>query len=119
MKRILFFNGIIESLAGIVLMIRPDLLFSGKETGAMGLVVIKLYSILALAFGGLSLIISKHGQGENMFRFSALVVIVFHLLIGFQCYGAYAGGLMPNIGAAVVHLVISVIFGGLFLQAKK
>lgn len=119
MKRILLFNGIIETLAGIILMIRPDMLFSGKETGAMAIVVIKLYSILALAFGGLSLMISRHGEGEKLLRFSALVVTVFHFLIGFQCYGAYAGGFMSNIGAAVVHLVISVIFAGLFLQDKK
>jgi hypothetical protein len=119
MKTIFLINGIIQSIAGIILFLRPDLLFLSETNSPSTLVILKMYAILSLAFGGLCLVIGKNGTEYNMLKSGALIIMLFHLLISFQSYGAYMGGYLPNMGAFGFHLTIAIISALLFMKNRQ
>ncbi|MFZ1704904.1 MAG: hypothetical protein WAT79_11200 [Saprospiraceae bacterium] len=119
MKRIFLLNGIIECLVGLIFIVRPETLFIGGAIETKALFITKMFGMLAMSFGGLSLVIARHGNEEKLYQFSALIIIVYHLLIAFQSYGVFVGGMLPNLGPFYLHLVLALLFVILYLKNKK
>lgn len=110
-------NGIVETLAGLVLILRPDLV--PVQQSAAALIVIKMYGILALAFGMLSLAISKYADQEKLMIQGSLIVSGFHLFLSFQLYGAAQSGHWNQSGPFIFHLTLAIVFILLFLKNRK
>lgn len=110
-------NGYVEILAGLILILRPDLL--PVEGSAPALIVIKMYGILALAFGMLSLLISRYPDQEKLMVQGSLVVSGFHLFLSFQLYGASQSGHWNQSGPFIFHLTLAIVFILLFLKNRK
>ncbi|MBK8622919.1 MAG: hypothetical protein IPN79_14480 [Saprospiraceae bacterium] len=120
MKWICNINGVIELITGMVLIMRPDLLFDGgPETAPHTLVAVKFFGVMGAAFGGISLVLGRFLNEPFVMGRVSLIIIMYHLLISFQCYGAYYGGYLPNLGAFGVHLTLAVFFVILYLRSKK
>ena len=68
MKKVLLIQAIIEMIAGVVLIFRPDLLLMSDGQVLETLIVAKLYGILALTFGVISLMISRVFEYNDTFK---------------------------------------------------
>ncbi|MBK6365440.1 MAG: hypothetical protein IPL63_11980 [Saprospiraceae bacterium] len=119
MKYIFFINGMIQMIAGIVLFLKPGLLFTDVTNSVSTMVILKMYAILSMAFGGICLVIGKNGNEYNLLKSGALIIMMFHLIIAFQSYGAYIGGYLPNMGAFGFHLTTAIILTILFLRNRE
>lgn len=117
MKWIFIINGWVEIIAGLALILRPDLL--GMNDHPATIIMIKLYGILALAFGMLSLLTGRFGEHEKLIHLGSLVIIGFHLFLAFQIYGASRGGYWEGDAPFISHLVLAILFGALFLKHRK
>jgi cell shape-determining protein MreD len=117
MKNILFINGIIEGLAGFVLIFRPQLLLSHAQPDIQGVIVAKLYGIIALCFGITSYLLSKiFNYHTDVFKRIVLVVIAFHFAVGMFMYGVYQQNITSHPGASLLHTVIAVVFLMIYLK---
>ena len=79
MKSILQINAIIELLAGFVLLFNPHLLLNHTNPNIQGIVIAKLYGILAFFFGLVCFILSKHFDYNQLYKQIILSIITFHL----------------------------------------
>ncbi|MFZ1526270.1 MAG: hypothetical protein WAT22_15725 [Saprospiraceae bacterium] len=117
MKNILFINGIIEGLAGFVLIFRPQMLLSNAQPEIQGVIVAKLYGVIALSFGIMSYLLSKiFHYHSDVFKKIVLIVIAFHFAVGMFMYGVYQQNITPHPGASVLHTVIAVVFLMIYLK---
>jgi len=110
MKHILTINGIVELLAGLVLVFNPNWLLMQKNIDLSAASLAKLYGILAFFFGLISYLLSHEFAFTQMYKRIILAVITFHLLVSLYLYGLYNQGVLSFIGAAVFHLIIAVLF---------
>jgi|SRR5690606_20279452 len=117
MKWIFNINGWVEILAGLALILQPDIL--ALQDSPATIIALKLYGILALAFGMLSLLVGRFGEHEKLIHLGVLTIIGFHLFLAFQIYGASRGGYWNGDAPFIMHLVLAVFFGALFLKHRK
>ncbi|MBK9255119.1 MAG: hypothetical protein IPM42_06485 [Saprospiraceae bacterium] len=116
MKRIIQFNALLESLAGVVLLLRPEWLLMAENPHIQGIVLSKLYGIAALTMGIFSYIVSKNFQFTLMYKQFILMIITFHLLIAFQMYSIYQQGISASMGAFGLHLAVAMIMAVIYLR---
>lgn len=116
MKKVLLVHSIIEIIAGIVLVFRPDLLLMSDGQVLETMVVVKLYGILALTFGVVSFMLYKVFQYSDTFKKITLMIMFFHLMVSFQMYAAYSQGTIPNLGAFGLHMLLAVLFFGAYMN---
>lgn len=117
MKNIFLLNGIIEGLAGFILLFRPQLLIHHAQPDIQGIAIAKLYGIIALSFGLISYQLSKSfNYHSKELKLIALVIIAFHIAVGLYMYGLYQQNITPTPGAGIVHIVIAVVFMMIYLK---
>lgn len=116
MKPILVLNAVIEGLAGIILILRPDLLLYPILPGYEVLALSRLYGIAALTMGVFSWIVSKNFEYTLMYRHFVLMILAFHLMVSFHTYSMYKQGITGNPGAFVSHIIILIVFGLIYLK---
>ena len=116
MKKILLLQGVIEMIAGVVLIFRPDLLLMNDGQVLETLVVAKLYGILALTFGVISFMLCRVFEYNDTFKKIVLMIMFFHLMVAFQLYAAYNQGNTPNLGAFGLHIVLAFLLFGAYMK---
>lgn len=109
-------NGLLEVLGGLAVFLLPYLLFPDFD-GSMFFT--KLYGIIAVCFGLISLIMWKSYEPSNFFRRCFLVVLAFHMMVSFHCYGFYQNGFLKDHSATIVHLIAFLILTALYLRDIK
>lgn len=109
MKKIFLINALLEMAGGIVLSLRPEWLLLHSEPEIQGVVIAKLYAILAFCFGLSSYVVYKNFRPSKMFRHLALIIMIFHLVVSFHMYGAYMSGVTPSNAAFILHLCIAIL----------
>jgi cell shape-determining protein MreD len=115
MRNILLFHGVLESIAGFLLIFNPQwLLYHAPEL--QGVVIAKLYGIMIFGFGLISYLLSKSFEYNQMYKQICLVVISLHLIIGLYMYGVFQQGVTPHPGAAILHLTLAIIFLVIYLR---
>lgn len=120
MKKILQINGIVEGLAGFLLIFDPQLLLYHPQPELHGVVIAKLYGILALCFGIVSYLVSHIIIDHHpVFKKIILVIISFHLAVGLYMYGLYQQNITPHLGASGFHLILAIAFLGIYLKNIK
>ena len=116
MKIILQVNAGVEILAGFILLFNPHLLLNHAEPNIQGIVISKMYGILALCFGIITFILGKHFEYTILFKQITLTIIAFHFAVGLHVYGVYKQNITPNMGAAALHFSLAVIFIFIYLK---
>jgi len=119
MKYILYINALVELLGGLILIMNPTLLLLNSDPEPQGIIVSKLYGILAFAFGLMSLILAKHFEFTKLFKQVILTVIGFHFAVGLFMYGVYSQGLTPSIVASVLHLSLAIGLGVMYARENQ
>ena len=116
MKPILVINAVIEGLAGIILILRPDLLLYPNSPVNEVLSISRMYGIAALTMGVFSWVISKNFEYTIMYRQFVLMILAFHLMVSFHTYSMYNQGITGNPGAFISHIIILIVFGFIYLR---
>lgn len=116
MKIILQLNAGVEIIAGFILLFSPHLLLNHAEPNIQGIVVSKMYGILAFSFGIISFILNRHFEYSVLFKQIILTIIAFHFAVGLHMYGAYQQNVTPHIGAAALHISLAIIFILIYLK---
>jgi hypothetical protein len=115
-KYIIIINAVLEGLAGIILLLRPEWLLLADTPQLHGIVVSKLYGVAALTMGIFSWIVSKNFEYTPMYKSFILMIILFHMMVGFQMYAVYEQGITRNPGAFILHLLLALAFGLVYLK---
>jgi hypothetical protein len=115
-KIILQINAGVEILAGFILLFSPHLLLNHVEPNIQGIVVSKMYGILAFSFGILSLVLSRHFEYSVLFKQIVLIIIAFHFAVGMHMYGVYKQNVTTHVGAAALHIGLAIIFILIYLK---
>jgi len=110
MKKLFLLHAIIEMLAGVLLIFKPEWLLQIDGQSVQTLVVSKLYAVVAFTFGTLSYLLYTIFEFNQVFKKIILLVMFFHLMIAFQMYAAYTQGNTPNLGAFGLHISLALIF---------
>jgi len=83
----------------------------------MALNLSKAFGIAVFAMGVISYQLYRHEllslRGSKMI---ALIFMLYHVLTTFTFYSMYTAGMTPHMGAAGLHLVISILFAILYFQ---
>ena len=116
MKNILRINGFVEGISGFLLIFSPQWLLQNPEPEIHALSVAKLYGMLALVFGIVSYVLAGAYADNQMFKRIILAVISFHFAVAMYMYGLFQQQITPNPGAFVLHLILALVFIGLYLK---
>ncbi len=119
MKWILRLNGILEALAGLVLLIKPEVLLMAEKSEAETLILAKLYGILAFFFGIISLVLATGVEYSLMMRRIVLAIIAFHFCVGLYMHGVFVQHITPHPGAAILHIGLAVVFLAMYMKEKS
>lgn len=116
MKKLLLIHSIVEMAAGVVFILRPDLILMSDGQSIDTLIVAKLYGVLMITFGLVCFMIYKIFLFNDAFKKIILAIMLFHLMVAFQMYAAYNQGATPNLGAFGFHLIFALLFFGIFMK---
>ncbi len=118
LKGILLANAIIETGAGVVVVLSPSLLMldSAEAPSTTSLNLGRLYGIAAITIGLFSYLIYTYGESAKLIRFTALTIVGFHLAVGLHYYGLYAGSMGVHPGIFTLHLTLALIFIMIYLK---
>jgi Kef-type K+ transport system membrane component KefB len=109
-KQILLLQAVLEGLAGVILVFRPDLLLYNSGTVPDALALAKLYGIAAFIIGSLSFLMYKDFRYSEFYRKSTLLFVAFHFIVSLHMYSVYTSELTSHPGAFGLHLSMAVLF---------
>jgi len=114
MRQFLLFHAVLETLAGLLFMLYPSLLFFPENGADLSIAFVKSYGIIALCFGTTFLVISRYvDDNSQAFRWLYLIALGFHMAISFYLYSLYSQGIIYFIGIPGVHIFAFII--GIFI----
>lgn len=118
-RNLFFVQSALEAIAGVVLVLRPDLLLFNPIAGPDSLAISKLYGIAAFIIGSISFLMYKDFAFNTFYRKITLIFVAFHLLVALHMYSVYQNQLTPHPGAFGVHIAISVLLLLAYLKEKE
>lgn len=113
MKYAFLVSSIIELLGGLFVYFYPELVFS--ETHYLS----KLYGILAVFLGIITIFCFVHYSENTFFRKVFLTLMGFHAIIAFTCYSIPAESWHLQLSATLTHLGVFVFFVMTYLKDVK
>ena len=110
MKKLILLHSVIEMVAGVLFVFRPDLILmtSGQETNT--LLLAKMYAILMFTFGAVCFFLYTIFEYTPVFKKIIMVLMAFHLMIALQMYSGFNQGLVLNSGPFILHLGLAALF---------
>lgn len=111
MKKLILIHAIIELIAGIIFVFRPDLILMtpGQELNALFLA--KLYGTMMVCFGAICFFLYNLFEYSTIFKKIIMIIMAFHLMVALQMYSGFDQGLVYNLGPFGLHMILAVIFG--------
>ena len=111
MKKLILVHAIIEMVAGVLFIFRPDLILmtSGQEVSTLFLA--KLYAILMFTFGAVCFFLYTIFEYTTVFKKIIMILMAFHLMIALQMSSGYDQELVLNLGPFGLHLALALLFG--------
>lgn len=113
MKYAFLASTIIELIGGIVTYFYPELIFD--EAHYLG----KMYGIIAVTLGVISLYCFLHYAENIFFRKIFLTLMGFHAIIAFTCYSIPVEVWSLQLGGTLTHLGVFVFFVMAYLKDVK
>jgi len=116
MKKLLLLHAAIEMIAGVLFVFRPDLILMTSGQEANTLLLAKLYAIIMFTFGAICFFLYTIFEYNNVFKKVIMVIMAFHLMVALQVYSGYNQGLVLNLGPFGLHIIMAVLFGGMYMK---
>ncbi len=116
---ILLINAIIELTGGLILILYPEFLNGGERMDNLELNISKMYGIAATFIGLFSYLMYRFSESSLLIKYTALSIIVFHLIISLHLYGMLQADILKGPHAMITHLTITIIFGIIYLKNIK
>ena len=110
MKKLLLIHALIEMIAGVLFILKPDLILMASDQELSTIIMAKLYAILMFTFGVVCYQLYKVFEFNETYKKIVLVIMAFHMMVAFQMYGAYTQGVTPHLGAFGMHLILALLF---------
>ena len=118
-RTILLLNAIIELTGGIILILYPEFLLGGAQMDNLEINLSKMYGIAATIIGLFSYILFRFCESDLVIKYSSLAIIAFHLILSFHLYGMLKVSILKEPHAMITHIVITVLFGFIYLKNVK
>ena len=115
MKKIVITQGLIETIAGICLILRPDLLFWNNNLDSISYNISKMYGIIAFCFGLLCIISYLHVNNIRATKLSALTCIGLNFFLSFHLWGLVQAKIAETLEASIFHLVVGIMMLSFYL----
>jgi hypothetical protein len=119
MKQAILIHGVIELVAGITVFFLPHLLLMNSELSIESLAICKLYSIAAIFYGIISLLIYNNTDDERFVKQAVLSIMGFHMVLGFYLSGLFKTNIVMHPGVYLFHLGLFVIITFIYLKNVK
>lgn len=123
MKKLILLHAVIEIIAGVVILFRPDLVLLGTDlatdnvdNGMLILFIAKLYAITVFTLGAICFFIYRMFEYSKIFKKIVMIVMAFHLMIALQLYTGFNHGLVSNIGPFGLHMVLAALFAIVYMK---
>jgi hypothetical protein len=116
MKNILLIQGIVETIAGICLLLRPDLLFWSADLDSMSYNLSKMYGIIALSFGLFCLVIYRYSVSIEVVKKLALICIGLNMFLSFHLWGILQANIITDIAPCIFHIILGVLLFLIYLR---
>lgn len=111
MKKLLLLHAVIEMIAGVIFVFRPDLILMTSGQDADTLLIAKMYAIIMFTFGAVCFFLYTIFEYNGVFKKVIMVLMAFHLMIALQMYSGYDQGLVMNLGPFGLHIALAALFG--------
>jgi len=111
MKKLILIHAVLEMIAGVLFIFRPDLILMTMDQAANTLLLAKLYAIIMFAFGAVCFFIYNLFEYNSTFKKIIMVIMAFHLMVGLQMYSGFNQGLVTTLGPFGLHIILAAIFG--------
>jgi hypothetical protein len=111
MKKLLLIHALIEMIAGVLFVFRPDMILMTSGQEANTLLMAKLYAILMFSFGAVCFFLYGIFEYTSVFKKVIMVIMAFHLMVALQMYSGFNQGLVLNPGPFGLHIVLASLFG--------
>lgn len=111
MKKLILIHAIIEMIAGVLFVFRPDLILMTVGQEVSTLLLAKLYAILMFTFGAVCFFLYTIFDYTTVFKKIIMTIMAFHLMVALQMYSGFDQGLVMNLGPFGLHILLAVLFG--------
>jgi hypothetical protein len=116
MKNILLIQGIVETIAGICLVLRPDLLFWSADLDSMSYNLSKMYGIIAMSFGLLCLVNYRYSESIQVVKKASLICIGLNLFLSFHLWGLFQSNIITDIAPCIFHIFLGILLFLIYLR---
>ncbi|MBK8392512.1 MAG: hypothetical protein IPL23_26020 [Saprospiraceae bacterium] len=118
-KHVFLLNAAIEGIGGMVFFLRPEWLLNNGQATLESIMLSKLIAFAAIIFGILSFQIFKHFQYSQLIKMVTLIFMGYHVITALNMYRFYTAELTSNPGAFIIHLLLGITFGAIFLKERE
>ncbi len=119
MKISLLLHGLIEFIGAIVLMLYPSFFFLSNYS-TESLLLLKMYSILGVTFGAISILLFRDFEFTSFFKKIYLIILAFQIFISFHLFSMYQSEVITHVGPVATHIgVMVILFIGYFKDFNK
>lgn len=119
MKKLVLLHAIIEMVAGVLFVFRPDLILMTSGQDVSTLLLAKIYAILMFTFGAVCYFLYSIFEYNSVFKKVIMVIMAFHLMIALQMYSGFDQGLVLNLGPFGMHIILALLFGIGYMREVK
>ena len=116
MKKLILLHAVIEMIAGVLFVFRPDLILMTTGQDAATLLLAKLYAIIMFTFGAICFFLYRIFEYSDTFKKIIMIIMAFHLMIGLQMYTGFSQGLVLNLGPFGLHIILAALFGLFYMK---
>lgn len=117
MRKVILGHAVVETLGGLLLIFNPAILMIDPLSTPL-VSVIKLFGVLVFAFGLGGILIYRTFEYTAWYKLWVLLFMGYHFVQALQCYGFYDIGVLSNMGAFVLHLMLALLFMGTFMRER-
>ena len=119
MKIALLIHSLVEIIGAIILLLYPDFL-SLQNMNIAGYQLIRMYSIIALAFGLVSIVLYANFNYTIGMKAQYLIILGFHIFISFHLFSLYQSRVLDGVEPLLAHiLLVGILFVGYFKDIQK
>ncbi|MDF1694649.1 MAG: hypothetical protein P1U56_02400 [Saprospiraceae bacterium] len=116
MKKLILIHAVIEMIAGVLFIFRPDMILMVSDQEPSTLLLAKIYAILMFSFGAVCFFIYSIFEYSVVFKKIIMILMAFHLMVALQMYSGFDQGLVMNLGPFGLHIALAVLFGAGYMK---
>jgi hypothetical protein len=119
MKVFILLSAIIEVLAGLILLLAPQLVPDFSQASAGNLALARMYGAAALGLGVFAFHVWQHMRSQVMQMAFLQTYLVFNLGVAIAAYTCFTAGIFKNLGVCILHTILGLVTAYFFIVKKK